>query len=158
MIAIWALAAADLGALAAMVFALNKSEGYDPRLGPDAAALQGAYLGTAPTGRCLVAEDGTALAGYATLHVTYETTYASRGAYLGDLYERPAHRRRGVGRALVAAAARIVRAEGGGHLWWTSLPANDAAREFYRRLGAKPEVVVAHALAEAAFDGLAAAP
>jgi GNAT superfamily N-acetyltransferase len=158
MIAVRALAATDLDALAGMVFALNEAEGYDPDLGADAAALGRAYLGATPAGRCLVAEDGAVLAGYATLHVTYETTYASRGAYLGDLFVQPGYRRRGIGRALVAAAARLVRAEGGQHLWWTALPANEAARAFYQRLGAKPEAVIAHALAEDAFDRLAASP
>jgi ribosomal protein S18 acetylase RimI-like enzyme len=158
MTAVRALTAADLGALARMVFALHESEGYDPARGPDAAALAGAYLGAAPTRHCMVAEADAALAGYVTLHLTYETTYASRGAYLGDFYVDPAHRRRGVGRALVAAAARRVRAEGGEHLWWTALPANGGARAFYRRLGAKPEAVIAHALAEDAFDRLAASP
>jgi GNAT superfamily N-acetyltransferase len=148
------LADQDLDVLAAMVFALNEEDGYDPAPSPRAPALRAAYLGPAATGRCLVAErDG--LLGYLTLHATYETTYASRGAYLGDLYVWPAHRRQGVGRALVAAAARLVRTEGGGHLWWTALPANATGRRFYEQLGARPEPVVAFALAEDAFDRLA---
>jgi GNAT superfamily N-acetyltransferase len=104
----------------------------------------------------MVAETPGLLLGYVTLHTTYETTYASRGAYVGDLFVRPERRRLGIGRSLLAAAARAVRDEGGGHLWWTALPKNAAGQAFYARLGAKPETLIAYALADGAFDTLAA--
>jgi GNAT superfamily N-acetyltransferase len=144
----------DAKAIAALVEALNESEGYDTRLGPDAAAIAQAYLGPARAGRCAVAEDAEGLIGYITWHTTYETTYASRGAYVGDLFVAPAWRRQGVGTGLLGFAARAVRAEGGGHLWWTALPANADGQAFYGRLGAKPERIIAYALADEAFDAL----
>lgn len=147
--------AADAEAVAAMIHALNAAEGYDPRLGPDAAALPAAYLGAQATGRCLVAEMEGVIVGYATLHVTYETTFASRGVYVADLYVVPPARLRGIGRALIGAAARLAAAEGGGHLWWTALPHNEAGQAFYRRLGAEPEPVIAFALARESFAQLA---
>lgn len=148
--------AGDADAVAAMVAELNRHEGYDPALGPDAAALCRAFLGGAARGRLLVAEAGPGLAGYVTLHLNYETTFTSPGAYVGDLYVVPALRRRGIGRALLGAAARLVRAGGGDHLWWTALPGNTGGHAFYRRLGAKGEPVVAFVLAEEAFGRMAA--
>lgn len=149
------LAEADLDAVAAMVAALNAEEGYDPAKGPDAAGLRAAFLGDAARGTALVAEDTDGLLGYLTLHVSYETTHAAPGAYMGDLYVRPAARRRGVARALVAAAARHVRHGGGNHLWWTALPANAGGQAFYRAIGAEGEPLFAFALAEGAFARLA---
>ena len=146
---------ADAEAVAAMVAELNRHEGYDPALGPDAAALRRAFLGGAARGRLLVAEAGPGLAGYVTLHLNYETTFTSPGAYVGDLYVVPALRRQGIGRALLSAAARLVRAGGGDHLWWTALPGNTGGHAFYRRLGAKGEPVVAFVLAEEAFGRIA---
>ena len=125
---------ADAEAVAAMVGALNAEEGYNRGTAPDAAALRAAFLGPGAAGRLLVAVDGTPV-GYATLHTTYETEFAARGAYLGDLFVEPRARRRGLGRALVAAAAHT----------------------FYRALGAEDEPIRAFALTLGTFDGLAAA-
>ncbi len=148
------LEARDLDALAAMVAALNEAEGYDPARSPDAAALRTAYLGEAAGATCLVAEDG-ALLGYVTLHATFETTDASQGAYIGDLFVVPTARRRGIGRALLAAASRVVRSRGGTQLWWTALPGNAEAQAFYTRIGAAGETLFAFTLSGAAFARLA---
>jgi len=148
------LEARDLDALAAMVAALNGSEGYDPAMSPDAEALRRAYLGPGASGRCLVAEAGDLL-GYVTLHITYQTTNGSHGAYLGDLFVVASARRRGIGRALLAAAARLVRSRGGTQLWWTALPSNETAQAFYAKLGAAGETLLAFTLSDAAFARLA---
>ncbi len=148
--------AADFDAIAAMVAALNAEEGYDPRLGPDGAALRTAFLGPAARGTALVAEGAEGLLGYITMHISYETTHAAPGAYVGDLYVRSQARRRGIARGLVAAAARHVRDRGGNHLWWTALPKNIGGQAFYRAIGAEPEPLFAYSLARKAFDRLAA--
>lgn len=146
----------DAGAVAAMVAALNKEEGYDPGKAPDAAALGAAFLGEGATGRLLVAVDAADQPlGYTTIHTIYETAVGARGAFLGDLYVAQRARRQGLGRALVAAAAAAVRAEGGMFLWWTALPGNASAHGFYRALGAEDETLQVFTLARAALDRLA---
>jgi ribosomal protein S18 acetylase RimI-like enzyme len=135
------------------VAALNAEEGYDRGTAADAAALCDAFLGPQALGRLLVA--ATSPCGYLTLHPSFETEFGARGAYMGDLYVAPESRRKGIGRALVAAAARQVRAEGGSFLWWTALPKNLAGLAFYQSLGAKGEAVRAFALTRGAFDALA---
>ena len=153
----------DAEAVAAMVAGLNREEGHDPATAPDAAELRASFLGTGAWGFLLVAAPGTDAAGpepepvgYATGHATYETEFAARGFYMGDLYVAPDHRRRGVERALVAATAAEARARGGRLLWWTALPGNAAAHRFYAAVGGAGEEVRAFALAGAAFDSLAA--
>lgn len=149
-------------AVAAMAAALNREEGQEPAAAPDAAELRASFLGAKPWGFLLVAlpgggAPGPGPVGYATGHATYETEFAARGFYMGDLYVAPEHRRRGVGRALVAAMAAEARARGGRFLWWTALPGNAGAHRFYEALGGAGEDLRAFALADAAFDRLAAA-
>ncbi len=147
----------DEPAVAALAAALNAEEENERTdlFTPGTVARD--FLGDRPAGLLLVAEapDGT-LIGYATAHMTYETNYAERGLYIGDLYVAPAHRRRGVGRALMAAAAAAGRERGAAHLWWTARPANAEARAFYRRLGGHGEPVLAFACTEDHFRRLAA--
>ena len=50
---------------------------------------------------------------------------------------RPAHRREGVGRALLAGVAAEVCARGGQRLEWAALDWNELALGFYRGLGAQ---------------------
>ncbi len=145
----------DAPEVARMVGELNETEGYHRGTVPDAEALRSAFLGVAAAGRLLVAEGAEGLAGYLTLHVTYETEFAARGCYLGDLYVRPQARRQGIGRSLVAAAARMARLEGGSYLWWTALPHNAASHAFYRAIGAEDEPIRAFVLTFGAFERLA---
>ena len=147
--------AGDAEAVSAMVAALNREEDYNRAASPDAVELRAAFLGAGPAWFLMVAEIGGAPAGYATGNATYETEFAARGFYMGDLYVLPEHRRRGVGRALVAGMAAESRARGGSFLWWTALPGNAAGHAFYRAIGGVGEDLRAFALADAAFDRLA---
>lgn len=103
---------------------------------------------------CLVADrDGEAV-GYALWSAAYETAFATRGIYVSDLYVRPAHRRGGVGHALMRALARICRGEGGGYIWWAVSPQNPTAQQFYDSLGAITDPVDARAVVDAHFQAL----
>ncbi len=83
----------------------------------------------------LVAElDGTPV-GYAMYHRSYDTIFGQRGSYLLDLYVSETARKRGVGRALMAAVARATREAGGGFVWWHMQRDNDLAKGFYRKVG-----------------------
>ncbi len=146
----------DAEAVAALAAALNAEED-NPRTDLfDAARLRRDFCGAAPAGLMMVAElpDGR-LAGYATGHATYETNYAERGLYVGDLYVALPFRRQGIGRALMAGLAAAGRARGAAHLWWTARAGNAAAHEFYRRLGGKGETVLAFACVYDDFARLA---
>jgi ribosomal protein S18 acetylase RimI-like enzyme len=63
-----------------------------------------------------------------------------------DLCVASAHRRRGVGRALVHAVARSAHARGATDLLWAVNRHNAEARAFYERLGATTarDLVVQH--------------
>lgn len=96
-----------------------------------------ALFGELPAAEALIAERGSETAGYALFYPTFSTFLAIQGVWLEDLFVRPAHRRAGVGKALLAAVAARVRERGGERLEWAALDWNELALGFYRRVGAQ---------------------
>jgi GNAT superfamily N-acetyltransferase len=85
----------------------------------------------------LVEEAGEAL-GFALFFHTFSTFLGRPGLYLEDLFVRPAHRRRGIGRDLLAHLAKLAVERGCGRLEWAVLDWNMDAIRFYESLGAVP--------------------
>jgi GNAT superfamily N-acetyltransferase len=86
---------------------------------------------------CLIAEDGGTPAGFALYFYSYSTWRGHVGIYLEDLFVRPEHRGRGIGRALLARVAAIAVEEGCPRLEWSVLDWNRPAIDFYERMGAR---------------------
>jgi len=145
---------ADVPALAALGRELNAHQGDPVEHFTEEAVVRDAF-GAPPAFDALVAEQGGRIVGYALFVDAYESGWAARGLYLGDLYVAPPARRGGIGRALVSALAREARARGKTYLWWVSKEWNAEAHAFYASLGAQSEPVVAHALTFEAFERLA---
>lgn len=57
--------------------------------------------------------------------------------YMQDLFVDPAHRRKGIARALVARLAEIGRGEGWTRVYWLAESNNDGAQQLYKNLGVK---------------------
>lgn len=70
------------------------------------AMVDAALFGTAPRAFCDIAEWEGTPAGFALWFYNYSTFRGRHGIYLEDLYVRPAHRGRGIGKALLAGLAR----------------------------------------------------
>lgn len=85
--------------------------------------------------RALIAEWDGNPAGYA-LFFDYYTTWVGRGLFLEDLFVRGAFRKRGIGKALLAAVASIAIEEQCYGMHWEVLDWNETAIELYRTLGA----------------------
>jgi GNAT superfamily N-acetyltransferase len=107
----------------------------------NAEALRDHLFGARPVAEALLAEHDTAGAkeavGFALYFTNYSTFRTRPGIYLEDLFVVEGHRRRGVGRALLAEVIRVAGARGAGRLEWTVLQWNENAIDFYRRLGAE---------------------
>jgi GNAT superfamily N-acetyltransferase len=76
-------------------------------------------------------------AGLALYFYNYSTWRGHAGIYVEDLFVRPAFRRRGIGKALLARVAQIAVAEGCARLELAVLDWNIPAVDFYRSLGAQ---------------------
>lgn len=86
--------------------------------------------------RALIAEWECKVAGYAVFHAYY-STWAGAGLYLEDLFVRDAFRGKGIGKAMLAAVARIAREENCCALRWEVLDWNAPAIAMYKALGAE---------------------
>jgi GNAT superfamily N-acetyltransferase len=84
----------------------------------------------------LVAEvEGQAVA-FALWFKSFSTFLGRPGIYLEDLYVRAAFRKRGIGRALLVALARMAVARNYGRVEWSVLDWNAPAIAFYKSKGA----------------------
>lgn len=91
-------------------------------------------FGENPRFRALIAEWDGQPAAYA-LFFGYYSTWAGRGLYLEDLFVREPFRGKGIGKALLAAVARIALEEGCRGMHWEVLEWNRKAIELYKVLG-----------------------
>ncbi|RMZ81400.1 hypothetical protein DV738_g2280, partial [Chaetothyriales sp. CBS 135597] len=78
------------------------------------------------------APDDAAIAGFALFFTNYSTWRAAPGIYLEDLFVRPAFRKRGYGKALLAALGRECVRIGGGRVEWSVLKWNEPSLQFYQ--------------------------
>jgi len=95
----------------------------------DPAAVNGALLAFA---------DG-APAGCATWQRSYSTFRGVETIYMEDISVLPAFRRRGIGKELFRAVARMAVMRGAGAVTWLMMGWNDEARRFYEGHGAEIE-------------------
>ena len=91
-------------------------------------------FGAYPKFRALIAEWDGNVAAYA-LFYGYYSTWVGPGLYLEDLFVREQFRGKGIGKALLAAVARIAKDENYCALRWEVLDWNTKAIELYKALG-----------------------
>ncbi|KAI9696739.1 MAG: hypothetical protein M1836_005101 [Candelina mexicana] len=90
-----------------------------------------------PASTFLVITPSKEVAGMALYFYNYSTWRAAPGIYLEDLFIRPAFRRRGYGKMLLARLAAETLRVGGKRLEWSVLKWNQPSIEFYEGIGAK---------------------
>ncbi|MGE3818140.1 MAG: N-acetyltransferase family protein [Isosphaeraceae bacterium] len=95
-------------------------------------------FGPRPVAEALIAEDQGLAVGFALFFPTFSTFRGQPGIYLEDLFVKPSHRGRGIGRALIATVAKLTVDRGCGRLEWSVLNWNAPAIGFYRAAGAVP--------------------
>jgi GNAT superfamily N-acetyltransferase len=127
----------DVGLLLGLLRELAEYERLGDQVRATEELIETALFGEHPAAEALIAQLGSQTAGYALYYPTFSTFLAIQGVWLEDLYVRPAHRKAGVGRALLAAVAARTRERGGERLEWSALDWNELALGFYRSLGAR---------------------
>jgi GNAT superfamily N-acetyltransferase len=97
-----------------------------------------ALFGNPPRAHALFAELDGAPAGFAVWFYSFSTFLARPSLHVEDVFVEPAHRGRGIGRAIFRGLARRAVAEGCGRMEWSVLDWNAPAIGFYRSIGARP--------------------
>jgi GNAT superfamily N-acetyltransferase len=95
-------------------------------------------FGGNPVAEVLLAYWNEEPVGFALYFRNFSTFLGQPGIYLEDLFVEPAHRGRGIGKALLTRLAKIAIERGHGRLDWAVLDWNMPSIEFYRSLGAVP--------------------
>ncbi len=133
-----AAATTDVEAIHGLIGELADYEQLRHHFTGSVVALRSHLFGAQPFAHALVAERAHELVGFALYFHNYSTFLCKPGIYLEDLYVRPAERRGGIGRRLLAALARRAVELDCGRLEWSVLDWNAPSIEFYRSLGANP--------------------
>jgi GNAT superfamily N-acetyltransferase len=97
--------------------------------------LDAALFGEPARVFCDLAEWDGAPVGFALWFLNFSTFSGRSGIYLEDLFVRPAHRGRGIGKALMIHLARKCVANGWARFQWSVLDWNTPSIDFYRSLG-----------------------
>jgi len=155
--------AADAGLILTYIVELAAFENEPEKVANTEAAIRREGFGSRPAFEALLAEVDGEAAGMALCYWTYSTWTGRRGLFVDDLYVREPYRRRGVGLALLRAAARKALAAGSTRLDLQVLDWNPA-RGFYERHGLVrlaewlPYRAEGEALAALAGSGTGSAP
>jgi GNAT superfamily N-acetyltransferase len=126
----------DLQAIVQLISELAEFENLTHLLEVTPEKLQPHLFGDAPVVECMVGEVDGEVVAFALYFTNFSTFLAKPGLYLEDLYVRPAHRRSGLGRALLIELAQLACERGYGRFDWTVLDWNEDAIRFYEKLGA----------------------
>ena len=86
----------------------------------------------------ILAEENSEPVGFALFFHNFSTFLGRAGIYLEDLFVKPEHRGKGVGKALLRRLAQITVDRGCGRLEWACLDWNRPSIDFYLSLDATP--------------------
>ncbi len=128
----------DVPALLRLVRALAEYERLLHEVRATEADLEAALFGTPARAWALLADVAGTAVGFALWFYSFSTFTGRAGLYLEDIYVEPAHRGRGIGRAIFCYLAKRALAEGCARFEWAVLDWNKPAIGFYARLGAQP--------------------
>jgi GNAT superfamily N-acetyltransferase len=127
----------DIPTIWALIGELARFERLEHQVVGTADLLREHLFGADRRAEALLAEHEGEIVGFALFFHSYSTFLARPGLYLEDLFVLPAHRRKGFGRELLVAVARIAVERGCGRFEWSVLTWNEPAISFYRGLGAE---------------------
>ncbi len=129
---------ADLLLIAQFIRDLAEYEKLAHEVRFDEAVLGKRLFGARPYAEVLIGEIDDAAQGFALFFHNFSTFEGKPGVYLEDLFVRPEARGSGLGKALLAALARIAIERDCARLEWWVLDWNEPAIQFYKSLKAQP--------------------
>ena len=98
--------------------------------------LADVLFGERPAAEVLLAYERETPVGFALFFHNFSTWLGRPGLYLEDLFVKPEHRGRGIGKLLLLHLTQIAKARGYGRVEWAVLDWNEPAIGFYKKVGA----------------------
>jgi GNAT superfamily N-acetyltransferase len=111
----------DVPAIARLIRALAEYERLSHRVVFDEARLRDHLFGPKPYAEVLLAEDRGVVVGFALFFHNYSTFAGRPGIYLEDLFVKPEHRGKGLGKALLVSLAQLAAERDCCKMEWTVL-------------------------------------
>ncbi len=142
---------ADVPTIVSLIRALAEYEKLAHEVVMDEARLREHLFGPRPFAEVLIADEAGRAAGFALFFHNYSTFLGRPGIYLEDLFVLPEFRGKGLGKALLAALAKLAVERECGRLEWAVLDWNEPSIRFYESLGAvaKKEWIIYRTTGEA---------
>src|ERR1700743_2787095 len=128
---------AEVPALLELIRELARFEKLEHAVEATVDVLENSLFSPQPPAGALLARCDGQVAGYAIYFFTFSRFICRGGIWLEDVYVRPEFRKRGLGRGLIEAVAKIGVERNCGRFEWTALNWNEGALNFYRDLGAE---------------------
>ncbi len=128
---------ADIALIMTFIRELAEYERYPDAVVATEEGLGELLFGEAPKIFCDIAEWDGEPAGFCLWFYNFSTWRGRHGLYLEDLFVRPQHRGRGIGRKLLALLARRCVEQGLDRMEWVVLDWNELAIGVYRSVNAE---------------------
>lgn len=136
-IAIEPVTPTEIPTLLELIRELARFEKLEHEVEATVESLNRSLFGPHPVAGALLARCDGEASGYSIYFFTFSSFLGRAGIWVEDVYVRPPFRKRGLGRRLIEAVARIGVESGCGRFEWTALNWNERALDFYRGLGAR---------------------
>ncbi len=127
---------ADVPAIVGLIRELAEFEQLSHLVKVTPQTLEPHLFGARPVAEALVVELEQQVVAFALFFTNFSTFLGQPGLYLEDLYVQPAHRRAGIGRALLRRLAALAVQRQYGRFEWSVLDWNQDAISFYTSMGA----------------------
>jgi GNAT superfamily N-acetyltransferase len=126
----------DVAAIVGLIRELADFERLTHLLRVTPEMLRPHLFGDKPVVESVVGEVDGEVVAFALFFTNFSTFLAKPGLYLEDLYVRPEHRGRGLGRALLEHLGALAVQRDYGRFEWSVLDWNEHAIRFYKAMGA----------------------
>jgi len=126
----------DVNAIVALIGELAEFEQLTHLVVVTPESLMPHLFGERAVVECVVGEADGQVVAFALFFTNFSTFLGKPGLYLEDLYVRPAHRRTGLGKALLEHLGALAVERGCGRFEWSVLDWNQRAIDFYQGMGA----------------------
>ena len=129
---------AEIPALLELIRELARFEKLEHEFTATAESLRAAMFGPQPAAGALLARVDGEPAGYAIYFSTFSSFTGRAGLWLDDLYVLPQFRKRGLGRRLIEAVAKMAAERGCARFEWLALDWNERALDEWVLLRINP--------------------